>query len=165
MPNAKKRVISDSQKNALAQKEPGAAPKTETAPAGDFAKEGQLGESKPITTPRRQKMIQQKIAEIHLYRGKLEKAEKQEKDGTYRLLAKLMFGAFVATAILIAASFIFNFGQEIMLIALALAFAFLIISTACQSKSLKLELEIKEYTAKLKRAKKELLNLKIPPQP
>ena len=165
MPDAKKLVISDSYKDALAQKETDTFKKTVAAFTKGSARKEQIAKAnKQITTSKRQKLIQQKITEIDWYKDKLNKAEKNAKEGTYLLLTRLMFVGFVVAIIITVISYVCDFEQEIMLAALVLSFIFLITSTMFQSKSMHLDLEIREYSAKLKRAKKQLLNLKIPPQ-
>lgn len=119
---------------------------------------------KQTLTPKRQKIIQQKLAEIDEYRSRLEKAKKGVESGIYPLLGKLMLAGFVVIFFVAVMAFVCGFGYKIILATLTLAFVFLVASTASQTKSLKLEREIMEYSAKLKKARKELLKLGTPPQ-
>lgn len=114
---------------------------------------------------RRQVAIKQKLAEIDYYTEKLDRAKKYTESGTFELIGKLGLGLFLIVFIIGLILYICGFGKGPALIVMTISFVFLLISIVAQSNALKLDSQIKEYSARLRAARKDLLHLNTPSQP
>ena len=151
--SSKKTVMSEGFKNAVKQRQGDVFRQQ----ANDIVKENQRKQElekvkKNRIMTKKQMKIKAKKAEISNYEKKLERAEKNLKDGTYSIID---IGARIIAILIATVGLILHSNISIFIIALV----FLFISISFQAAYLDAESKVREYQIKLSILKQELENL------